>query len=64
MSQDVLLTKLKEAGGNHLVIGCDTEEDMNAKYLAASKLQDDGIIEIIDIAKNDDSTFSIKARVL
>ncbi|OKL37044.1 hypothetical protein [Domibacillus mangrovi] len=64
MSQDVLLTRLKEAGGNYLVIGCNTEEDMNAKYLAAKKLQDDGIIEIVDIAKNEDSSFSIKARVL
>lgn len=64
MSRDVLLTKLKEAGGNHLVISCDTEEDMNAKYLAAEKLQDDGIIEIVDITKNDDSSFSIKARIL
>lgn len=63
MQDNELLSKLKEANGNSLVIGFNSDSQVDITYQIAKKLQEEGKIEIFDLRKSYNNTLEIKANV-
>jgi hypothetical protein len=63
MQESELLLKLKESEGNSLVLGFNSDSQVDITYQTAKKLQEEGKIELIDLRKNIDNTLEIKAYV-
>ena len=63
VDENVLLDKLKEANGNTLVLGFNSDTDVKTTVQTAEKLRDENKIEIVNMKENDDNSLEIKAYV-